>query len=64
MMSKKLKYASLLLLSIIVLVSILAAIGHICGWKTDTGTWTEIIIYYIIFQLLLFWRHERKKQNH
>lgn len=64
MMSKELKYASLLLLSIIVLVSILAAIGHICGRDTDTGTWTEIIVYYIIFQLLLFWRYERKKQNH
>lgn len=64
MMSKNLKYASLLLLSIIVLVSILAAIGHICGRITDTGIWTEIIVYYIIFQLLLFWRHERKKQNH
>ena len=64
MMSKELKYASLLLLSIIVLVSILAAIEHICGWHTDADTWTEIIVYYIIFQLLLFWRHERKKQNH
>lgn len=64
MMNKILKYALLLLLFTGVLISILTAIGHICGWQTDANTWTEIIVYYIIFQLLLFWRHERKKQNH
>lgn len=64
MMNKILKYALLLLLSTGVLISILATIGHICRWQTDADTWTEIIVYYIIFQLLLFWRHERKKQNH
>lgn len=52
MMNKILKYALLLLLSTGVLISILAAIGHICGWQTDADTWTEIIVYYIIFQLL------------
>lgn len=64
MMSKELKYASLWPSTIITHVSVLAAIGHICGRITDTGIWTEIIVYYIIFQLLLFWRHEHKKQNH
>jgi hypothetical protein len=54
MMSKELKYASLWPSTIITHVSVLAAIGHICGRITDTGIWTEIIVYYIIFQLLLF----------